>query len=210
MASASSSFVGTENPLSEGGVWTQPTAYWQPMRKATGLAGVVVNNDGAMRYTGATFTADHYSEMTLALIPNPPTTLWYHYLFARMNATAGTYQLTTGRDVGANILQLWKISDSGVYTQIGADITTPSNLVAGDVVRLEVTGTTLTCKVNGTTVRTATDSTFATGQPGIGGWYSSSGSSNVAFTSAWAAADITAAVSAPPFRPRNPSYQLLM
>ena len=66
MASASSSFTGTESPLSEGGAWVGPSTYWGGMRKATG-AGVVGNgSDGGMRYNPSTvtFAADHYSELT--------------------------------------------------------------------------------------------------------------------------------------------------
>jgi hypothetical protein len=209
MVSASSSFAGTENPLSEGGVWTQPSAYWQPMRKATGVAGVVTGNDGAMRYTGVTFSADHYSEMTLAAVPTGGQ-LYYQYVFARMNATAGCYLLTTASDVGAAMLQLWRISNAGVYTQIGTDITAPSNLAGGDVLRIECIGTTINIKRNGSLLRTATDSTFATGQPAIGGWFQNSGS-NVVLISSWAAADIVAATGSPaPPSTRTPSYMLLL
>lgn len=38
---------------------------------------------------------------------------------------------------------------------------------AGDVIRLEASGTTLTAKHNGATVATVTDSTLSSGQPGI-------------------------------------------
>ncbi len=51
MASASSTFTGTENPLSEGGVWTALSAYWQHVTKATGLKvdAAVLGNDCAAR-----------------------------------------------------------------------------------------------------------------------------------------------------------------
>lgn len=209
MASASSSFVGTESPLSEGGVWTALTAYWQHMRKANG-AGVdsaVLGNDCAARYTGVTFTADHYSEVTLAAVPTGGQ-LFFHYCLARMNATAGCYLLSTAADVSTTAMQLYRLNDSGTYTQIGTNIGAPSALAAGNVLRLEVQGTTLTVKLNQgsglSTLRTATDSTLATGQPGIGGWAQNSGS-NVMLFSSWAAADIVASVSDPPFR-RTRSY----
>ncbi len=206
MASASSSFTGTENPLSESGVWTALTAYWQTMRKATGAAtnSATTGNDCAARYTGVTFSADQFSEMTLKAVPTGGQ-LFFHYLFARMNSTAGTYLFTTAADIGANIVQLYRVDNSGNYTQIGTNITLGANMAANDVMRLEVVGTGLTCKYNGTTVRTATDSTFATGQPGIGGWVQNSGS-DVAIIASWNAADVTAALGAPPIRPRTPNY----
>lgn len=194
MASASSSFVGTESPLSEGGVWTALTAYWQHMRKATG-AGVdsaVLGNDCAARYTGATFTANHYSQITLAAVPGAGQ-LFFHYCLARMNATAGCYLLSTAADVSTTAIQLYRLNDAGTYTQIGTNIGAASPLAAGHVLRLEVVGTTLTVKLDQgsgfATLRTATDATLATGQPGIGGWAQNS-TSNVMLISSWAAADL--------------------
>lgn len=191
MASASSSFAGTENPLSEGGVWATPTVF-SAMRKATGAG--VANASGVesdMRYTGVTFAANHYSEIVIAAIPNLATQLFYCYCNARMNATGGCYQVTTATDVGTNLLQLIRWSNAGVETHIGTDITCPTTISAGDVIRLSVVGTTLTVTYNGTIVRTATDSTWATGQPGIGGWAQNS-ASDVPFIASWSAADIVA------------------
>ena len=195
MVAASSTFTGTENPLSEGGVWSALGAYWQTTHKANGLGSAVLNNDCARRYTGVTFSADHYSEITIASMPTGGQ-LYFHYCFARMNATAGCYLYTTSADVSLATLQLWRISDAGAYTQLGTNITAGANLVAGDVLRLEVVGTQLTAKLNGVTVRTTTDSTFSTGQSGAGGWAQTG--SDVLYTSAWAAADIVAAVAPPP------------
>lgn len=184
-------------------MWAAPSAYWQAARKATGLGVAVLNNDCARRYTGVSFTADHYSEMTIALMPGGGQ-LFYHYCMVRMSATAGCYLLTTASDISAATVQLWRISDAGAYTQIQTDITLGSNVVAGDVLRLEVSGTTLTVKRNGSTVRQSTDATFASGQPAVGGWAQSG--SDVLFTSAWAAADIVAGAASPPMPPRTPSW----
>jgi hypothetical protein len=56
--------------------------------------------------------------------------------------------------------------DSGSFTQIHG--TSGGSAVAGDVVRLEVAGTTFTMKRNGTTRTTQTDATYSSGQPGLG------------------------------------------
>lgn len=185
-------------------MWTAPSAYWQNPRKATGLGSAVLNNDCARRYTGVTFTADHYSEITIASMPGGGQ-LYYHYVMVRMSATAGCYLLTTASDISAATLQLWRISDAGSYTQLGTDITLGGNLVAGDVLRIEIIGTTINAKRNGTTVRSTTDSTFASGQPAVGGWAQTG--SDVLYTTSWAAADITATAVAPPMPPRTPSYR---
>ncbi len=207
MASASSSFTGTENPLSEGGVWTALTAYWQQCTKVNGLKvdSAVLGNDCAARYTGVTFSADHYAEITLAAVPTGGQ-LFFQYALCRMNSTAACYELTTAPDVSSTTLQLWKLDNTGASTQIGANITIGSSMAAGDVMRLECIGTTLNVKYNGSLVRTATDTTLTTGQPGVGGWAQNS-TSNVVLVSLWLAADITATnTSLPPPRSRTPNY----
>ena len=47
---------------------------------------------------------------------------------------------------------------------------TGTQFSAGDVLRLEIQGTTLTLKKNGSVVTTTTDSTFSSGSPGIVGF----------------------------------------
>lgn len=204
MASASSSFTGTENPLSEGGVWTTLSAWWSTTRKATGLACAVLANDCARRYTGVTFSNDQASQVTLQAVPSGGQ-LYFHYVMVRMNATAACYLVTTAADIGANIIQLYKLDNAGTYTQIGANITLGANMAANDVMRLEALGTGLTVKYNGATVRTATDATLASGQPGCGGWVQNAGS-DIVIIKDWSATDIVAAVAGVLFPPRQPSY----
>lgn len=55
---------------------------------------------------------------------------------------------------------------AGTITVLSTASRTPT---LGDVLMLYVTGTTLTASINGTTVSTQTDSSIATGQPGIAG-----------------------------------------
>lgn len=204
MAFAASSFTGTESPLSEGGAWALPSAFWGNMRKATGAGVAAVNTESAMFYNAVTFTANQFSQLTLAAVQTGGQ-LYFHYLIARMNTTAGAYILATGLETGPNIIQLYSVSNAGAFTQIGADITASSNLAAGHVMRLEVVGTTLTVKMDQgsglVTLRTTTDATWATGQPGIGGWAQSG--SDVIFTSSWAGGDVGAA---PPAFGRTPNY----
>lgn len=56
---------------------------------------------------------------------------------------------------------------SGVFTQLGAAFSAPST---NDVVRLEVSGTTLTLKYNGSSQGTRTDSDLASGAAGVSGY----------------------------------------
>ncbi len=75
----------------------------------------------------------------------------------------GEFHFTNGP--GAGFFYLEKFVD-GVSTELG---TMPGTVNFADVLRLEVTGTTLTFKQNGNTVFTATDSTITSGSPGITG-----------------------------------------
>ncbi len=205
MTSVSSSFTGVENPLSEGAVWTQPSTVWSPLQKATGIKSVNLGQDCAARYIGASFTADHYSEITLQTIP-AGALMMFHYTMVRMQAAnGGCYLLTTAGDVGPNILQLYAVGTTGTYTQIGTNITLGANFAIGSVLRLQVVGTGLTIFFNGSSVRTSTDSTYASGPPGVGGWAQDT-ASNLPYTSAWAAADVTAGGSAAPSSSRTPSW----
>lgn len=192
MASASSSFTGVETPLSEGGVWAALTAYWQHVTKLNGLKvdAAVLGNDCAARYVGVTFSANHYAEVTLAAVPTGGQ-LFFQYALCRMSATASCYLLTTAPDVSTTTLQLYKLDNAGTFTQISTNITLGSAMAASDVMRLECVGTTLNVKYNGALVRTTTDSTLTTGQPGVGGWAQNVGS-NVVLVSLWSAADLSA------------------
>lgn len=191
MAFVTSSFSGTEGPpLSEGGVWSTLSAYWQRVVKANGLKvdSAVLGNDCAARYTGVTFSADHFAEITLAATPTPVVQLFFQYVMCRMNSTAACYLVTTAPDVSTSTIQVYKLDNAGTYSQIGADITLGSPMAAGDVMRLSCTGTTLTVRYNGALVRTVTDTTLSTGQPGVGGW-AQNVASNVVLVSLWSAGD---------------------
>jgi len=167
----------------------------------------VLGNDCAARYTGTTFSADHYSEVTLAAVPTGGQ-LFFQYALARLNATAACYELTTAPDVSTTTIQLFRLDNAGNGTQIGANITLGSAMAAGDVMRLECVGTTLNVRYNGSLVRTATDSTLTTGQPGIGAWAQNS-ASNVVLVSLWSAADIVASVSdVRPMRMHRALYEM--
>lgn len=53
---------------------------------------------------------------------------------------------------------------------LGSYTNAPTFPVMNDVVRVEIVGTTITLKQNGTVILTATDSTFSSGQAGVGFW----------------------------------------
>lgn len=67
------------------------------------------------------------------------------------------------RPVGDGTLEIVRF-DSGSATSLASGGTEPT---VGQVLRLEVSGTSLTCKVNGTTQVSTTDSNHSTGAPGV-------------------------------------------
>lgn len=200
----SSTFSGTENPLSEGGVWSTAPGVWGAMRKANGAFCTATLTDCASVYA-AGLTADQYSEITIADVAGAQ--VMFHYANVRTNAS-GLYQVTTAADVGPNVLVILRWDAAHGETQLGANITTPANVQTGDVMRLEVVGSLLTVKWNGAILRTQSDSTFATGQPGIGGWVHTSGSGvNARLISSWSAGDVLPAAAPPVVPPRTPNYR---
>ena len=68
--------------------------------------------------------------------------------------------------------RIYRCDDTGAlnFVQLGA--IAPYMVNAGDTVRLEAQGTTLTLKVNGGTVHTQTDATYASGRGGLFIWAS--------------------------------------
>lgn len=60
---------------------------------------------------------------------------------------------------------------------------------AGDTLRIEISGTSITCKANGATEKTLTDNSISSGRVGITGY--SSGSTNM--LDSWAGGNLTAA-----------------
>jgi hypothetical protein len=167
----SSSFAGSENPLSESSLWTSGPGAWGDLQKVSGLARAAATstfsaaraNDTA---PGAAIGADQYSQVTLTTLGagNPeggPT--------CRMASTTdGDCYLIDA--VAGDGFYFFRCTDGGTlsFTQLGAKVSvTP---VAGDTLKLVVTGTTLESFRNGVSQGTRTDATFASGQPGLWIW----------------------------------------
>lgn len=127
---------------------------------------------GSLVYTGRTWANDQSSSVvvstalrktSISLLVRSSTLVETFYL--------GGFDFTNG--LGAGTFELFKFVD-GASTSLA---TASGTLNFADVLRLEVVGTTLTLKQNGTTVLSATDSDIATGSPGI----TSGGNANIMF-----------------------------
>ena len=78
-------------------------------------------------------------------------------------SSGGIGYIAMGSGGGTNTVELHRF-DSSASTLLA---TYTATLTDGDVIELSVSGTTLTTTLNGTDLGTFTDSTYATGQPGI-------------------------------------------
>ncbi len=130
--------------------------------RAVGLADAAVN---IVYRSAEAFSNDQYSEATL-----------YHggtsrsLLCVRVNGSGDLYYADVNVDTASTTL--WK-RVSGSYTQIGGNFGAPTN---GLVYKLEVIGTTLKIYQGGVQMSgSETDSSIASGKPGIGAIASSEG-----------------------------------
>jgi hypothetical protein len=107
----------------------------------------------------ATFSADQESSLTVA------TAVSNDFVgpLVRVDATNGTGYGIYGRTINDNTMRLFRFVNAS-RTLIGS-----TNLIVanGDVLLLRAVGTTISAYKNGVLHESVTDSTYATGQPGI-------------------------------------------
>lgn len=124
-------------------------------------------------WTSDAFGNDQYA--TLSVYTNPVAR--YCYLGAAVRCAAGTtvtgYQFWFGEDEN-DVVKL----DAGTETQVGRSVAAPGE--GTFTIRLEVSSTTLTPTINGSTTGTPgaqTDASIASGSAGVSGWQWSSADS---------------------------------
>jgi hypothetical protein len=184
-------FAKDENPLSEGGRWTNNSLDWAKIRTNGGIAcGTQTGtNTGASRYD------DSYAHLSgfppdqeawgKAYIAKPDSSCNQELeILLRWNSSA---HRTTGYECFARCL-----SGAHSYVQIvrwdgplgkftyladkrGADF----GLKNGDILKASIIGNVITVYINGVEKARATDDTFKTGNPGIGHFLACDGSHGV-------------------------------
>ena len=107
-------------------------------------------------YNAAPFSNDQTSQVKIVSSFN------YVAAAVRMSGTAGATNWYAFFSHG--VLQKM------VAGVVGADLGTSAAAAVGDTIKLTVVGTTLTCYINGVSVISVTDTSFASGSPGIA-WY---------------------------------------
>jgi hypothetical protein len=151
---------GDENPLAA--PWVIVSAN-MPQLASGAVWGVTISVYHVARIPTATTgigQTNHYAQAKVAAAPNAAGERFLQ-VCVRCSAAANTYYAFR--------------SDSGSSVIFKMVAGTPTNITTGgaafalnNVVRLEVSGTSLTAKIDGATTLTGTDADIATGDPGFG------------------------------------------
>jgi hypothetical protein len=127
---------------------------------------------GSLIYTGRTWANDQSSSVVVSNVSQNTSI----NLFVRAATTTETFylgQFIFKLGLGAGTFNLDAFVD-GTPTVLAS---TPGTVNFADVLRLEITGTTITFKQNGMTLLTAKDSSIVAGSPGVTG----GGNANIMF-----------------------------
>jgi hypothetical protein len=156
---ASDNFTrANENPLSNSGMWTNGS---------TGYGNMRVNSNLACAASVANCVA-FVTTPSFAAYPNQSSTFVVSSTgggmgpVVRMNASGNGYRLSFDNSTTGRLARL----DAGVATTLGSTFAITA-LTGGITVSLEINGTTINAYRDGVLVATRTDSTHATGAPGI-------------------------------------------
>lgn len=172
-------FDATETPISEGGKWRRANNPWTSIKTANGATvgttGVTGGYDDSYAYLTQDFGPNYEIEGVVYRSPSLPSgdnhELELHLRVSDTTNTAMLYEVTWQAYGGQQIVR-W----NGPYGDITVLPTTElkyfaSQIQNGDRLKASVIGNVITMYVNGVATLRATDSTFTTGQPGIGMYY---------------------------------------
>jgi hypothetical protein len=177
VVSYSTSFPGTENPISESGRWTNGGATgfdWQDPRTTPGKAFGSNTSTGYNDCVGvlAGFPANHSAQVTVYQDPTYTAPDSHEIeLLLRFQISANVargYEVTLG-NAGTTIqVFAWHGSIGDVFPELSGSGTGPGGLVTGDVVKAQIVGNVITVDKNGSLIYTVTDSQYSSGNPGMG------------------------------------------
>ncbi len=175
----STSFSATENPISEGGKWTNGGAVgldWQDVRTTAGTPNKAYGSGTSSGYNDCVailsgFPANQSVEATVYReVGYTPPDSHEIELLLRFQLSA---HVARGYEIDfsfpGTLVQAMRWNGAiGDFTDIGGSGTGPSAFVTGDIIKAQMVGNTITVYQNGSLVWTATDSTYSDGNPGVG------------------------------------------
>jgi len=124
------------------------------------LAPDTVNTTGAAWWNADSFGANHYAEATIVAIASGI------YIGLSVRNAAGTNSYVYSVDsADGGYFDEWV---NGTYSALASG---GSVVAVGNVIRMEAEGTTIRLKINGTQNMSVTDTSLATGAPGVGGYH---------------------------------------
>jgi hypothetical protein len=173
-------FAGTENPLSEGGRWSNDGLDWTNIRKDHGLAcstqsgieaGKFQFNDSYAVLSGFPPDQEAWGEARIS----KPNSAYNQEVEILLRFTSSPHN-TTGyeclaRCIDGNSSYLEIVRWDGLvgkFTYLSRNHGKGFGLKNGDTLKASIIGNVITVWVNGVQKAQATDSTFKTGNPGIG------------------------------------------
>lgn len=161
MASASSSFAGSENPLSEGGAWTSGPGAAGDVQKVSGFVRPATTGVNAFaRYEAVAFAGDHESEVILQALNS---SVFYGPCVRIQSASDPACYLAF--NIGTGSIHVQRVDSSLNFSDLQS--VTGLSLTAGTVVKLKVAGAVLELFIDGVSQFTVTDFTLTGGQPGL-------------------------------------------
>jgi hypothetical protein len=205
-------FDGTENPLSEGGVWSHVGVDWKYVQKVNGVVYGTQTGSGGYDDSYAHLSGFGPDQTAWGVIQRTSGSSGIHEveIHLRWSDSAHSAQgyecLLSYNGSYAQIVR-WN-GPFGDFTYIGWAATAPVPQT-GDTLKASITGNLIIVYYNGVEIMRATDSTYSTGNPGMGFYIESDGAnSDMSFTSFSATDD---SVTAGRGRPMDavPSYGLL-
>lgn len=153
---ATDAFTGTDGTAlaTHNANWTVRSGFYELNGNRLLATGVV----GMAQWTADAPADDQYSQITIQTV----TSGAYMGVATRIHPTLQTYYFCIC-DSGSVNLQKYV---SGSVSHIGSSPLSMT-ISSGAIVRLEASGTTISCKINGSTVLSATDSSITSGSVGI-------------------------------------------
>jgi hypothetical protein len=175
--SYTTNFDLTEIPVSEGGVWRRASNVWTNVVTANGIAfgtnGALDTYDDSYALLSG-FGPDQQAQAVVFRSASLVTTATTHEIelllrFSDDTTSARGYECLFNYAGGVDIVR-WN-GALGSFTPLAITAGAGGlgrDLRSGDVIKATIVGNVISSYINGVLMFQATDSTFATGQPGIG------------------------------------------